>query len=81
MLKDPLGAIGYEKRAIFDEKLASLDEYKFNGVKGGLAWKGKVERHFIARAPILRKILKWAEDEELEVITPEKLIEAIGAGP
>ncbi len=81
VLKDPLGAIGYEKRAIFDEKLASLDEYKFNGVKGGLAWKGKVERHFIARAPILRKILKWAEDEELEVITPEKLIEAIGAGP
>ena len=79
MLKDPLGAIGCEKRgAIFDEKLASLDEYKFNGVKNGLAWKGKVERHFIARAPILRKLLKWAEDEELEIITPEKLIEAVG---
>ncbi len=79
VLRDPLGAIGYEKRgALFDEKLASSEDYKFNGVKGGLAWKGKVERHFIARAPILRRILKWAEDEELEVITPEKLLKAIG---
>jgi len=77
-LKDPIGAIGYKERAVFDEKLASQDEYRFNGVKGGLAWKGKVERHFIARAPVLRKILKWAEDEELDIIAPEKLIEAVG---
>ncbi len=44
VLKDPLGAIGYEKRgALFDEKLATSEDYKFNGVRGGLAWKGKVE--------------------------------------
>ena len=29
-------------------------------MKGGLAWKGKVERHFIARAPILRKMANTA---------------------
>ena len=34
-LNGPLGAIGYKDRPIFDEKMATHEEYKFNGVKGG----------------------------------------------
>ena len=54
------------------------DEYRFNGVKGGLSWKGKTERHFIARCPILKGILEWAEQEELETISPQRFQEAVG---
>ncbi len=68
-LEGPLGAIAFkDKHPIFDEKLAVLDAYGFNGTKGGLAWKGKVERHFISRAPVLKEILEWAEARELHEI-------------
>ena len=77
-LYGPLGAIGFKERSLFDDKMTTQEEYRFNGVKGGIAWKGKVERHFISRAPILRQILEWAEKEELETITPEKFQEAVG---
>ena len=77
-LKGPLGAIGYKDRGVFDEKLALQDEYRFNGSKGGLAWKGKTERYFIGRAPILKDILDWAEGCDLDVITVEKLQQAVG---
>ncbi len=77
-LKGPLGAIGYKDRGVFDEKLALQDEYRFNGVKGGLAWKGKTERYFIGRAPILKEILDWAEECDLDVISVEKLQMAVG---
>ena len=45
------------------------EEYKFNGARGGAAWKSKVERYFIAKAPILKEILEWVESEDMEVIT------------
>ena len=77
-LKGPLGAIGYKDRGVFDEKLALQDEYRFDGVKGGLAWKGKTERYFIGRAPILKEILDWAEECDLDVISVEKLQMAVG---
>ncbi len=77
-LKGPLGAINFKDRSVFDEKLALQDEYKFNGSKGGTAWKGKVERHFISRSPILRQVLEWAESCELEEITVAKFRQAVG---
>jgi len=77
-LKGPLGAINFKDRGIFDEKLATQAEYKFDGVRGGVAWKGKTERHFISRAPIIKDVLKWAEECELEVITVEKFLQAVG---
>ncbi len=67
-LKGPLGAISYKDRSVFDEKLAMQEDYRFSGTKGGLAWKGKVERHMIGRAPILKEILEWAESCELKEI-------------
>ena len=77
-LRGPLGAIGYKERSLFDEKLASQSEYKFDGVKGGIAWKGRLERMIIARAPILKDVLEWAEGEELHTVTPERFLEAVG---
>ncbi len=77
-LKGPLGAINVKDRGIFDEKLATQAEYKFDGMRGGVAWKGKTERHFVSRAPIIKDVLKWAEECELEVITVEKFLQAAG---
>ncbi len=76
-LKGPLGAISFKDRAIFDEKLAIQEDYRFNGTKGGLAWKGKVERHFISRAPVLKEILEWAEACELQEIDPGTFRKAV----
>ena len=58
--------------------MALQDDFKFNGIKGGLAWKGKLERYFISKAPILKPILEWAEEAGLEEITVSKLFEATG---
>ncbi len=77
-LKGQLGAIAFKERPLLDEKLATQEEYKFNGLKGGVAWKGKLERHFISRAPILKDLLKWVEDEDMAKITPERIAEAAG---
>ncbi len=63
---------------MFDDKLMSVDDYKFNGVKGGLMWKSRIERYFISKAPVLKEILEWAEEEDMEIITPAKFKEAAG---
>ena len=44
-----------------------------------LSGKGKVERHFISRAPVMMNILKWAEDHGLEKIAEPMLAQAIGS--
>ena len=77
-LAEPLGSVGYKEKPLFDEKLAEREEYRYNGTKNGVAWKGKVERHFISRAPVLRTILIWAEEENLDEVTPESFAGAVG---
>ncbi len=71
-LKGPLGAIGYKERALFDDKIAHHEEYKFNGAKGGINWKQRTERYFISRAPILHDLLKWAEEEDMAEVTLDR---------
>ncbi len=81
MLKGPLGAIGYKDKSPFDDKLTIQDDYRFNGSKGGLAWKGKIERYFIGKAPVLKELLEWVEKDEHAatngVITFERLSAAV----
>ncbi len=77
-LPEPLGAAGYKEKALFDEKLTTQAEYRYDGAKDGAAWKSKVERHFISRAPVLKNLLAWAEEEELEAISVDKLQQAAG---
>ena len=76
-LRGPLGAIGYKDRGILDEKLALQSEFRFDGVKGGVQWKGKLERHIISRAPLLKDVLEWAEECDMETISQEKFMEAV----
>ena len=78
VLRGPMGAIDYKDRPLFDDKLAMQTEFRFDGSKGGPHWKGKVERYFISRAPILQKILIWAEKQDMHEVTPARLAEAIG---
>ena len=77
-LKGPLGSIGYKDRSIFDQKLSLQEEFRFNGTKGGLTWKGKTERYFISCAQVLKDLLAWAEECDLDTISVDKLKQAIG---
>ncbi len=77
-LPGPLGGIEHKDRNLFDDKLTLQDKYRFNGLKGGVAWKGKVERYFISKAPVLKDILEWAEKENLDVVTVEMFKQAVG---
>lgn len=52
-------------------------DYVYNGVKGGTAWKGKVERYFITKAPRLCEVLDWAEAEDDEEISEAKFVHAV----
>ncbi len=77
-LNGPIGAIGFKDRGMFDEKLTVQEEYRFNGTKNGAQWKGKLERYFISKAPILREILDFAECEDMDVVTIERFRLAAG---
>ena len=50
-LMEPLGSAGYKDEPMFDLKLAEKEDYKYLGSKNCLAWKRKVENHFISVAP------------------------------
>ena len=74
----PIGAIGYKDRSLFDDKLTMQEEFRFYDVKGGPQWKGRIERYFISKAPILKGILDWAEEKDRETIDVDLLRKAIG---
>ncbi len=76
-LPRPLGAIAAKDREIFDIKLTGQDAYRYNGVKNGLNWKGKLERYFISRAPVLKELLKWIEAQD-SIVSDGRLAEAVG---
>ena len=51
-------------------------EHQWDGVKGGAAWKSRVERYFITKAPVLRELLELAEAQDADVIIEAQVIEA-----
>ena len=61
---------------MFDDKLTTEAEFKFDGVNNGSAWKTKVERYMVYKAPILKELLEWAEAQDNEVITEDQMIAA-----
>ena len=63
----PLGLLGSERRdkSIYDDKMMTQPEYRFDGTKGGANWKSKIERYFITKVPVALEILKWAEAHNL----------------
>ena len=71
----PLG--GLTTGRLFEDKMTSQDSYKFDGTKGGVAWKDRLERYFISKIPALKVLLDWAERCE-NPITKSTLKQAIG---
>ena len=66
-----IGAIGQLHDAnakLFDDRQASQPGFQFDGSRGGVAWKCKLENYFIAKCPALMEILSWAEKFEGESI-------------
>ena len=63
----PLGHLGNDRRdkSIYDDKMMTQPEYRFDGVKEGAKWKSKIERYFITKVPVAMEILKCAEAHNL----------------
>ena len=78
VLLDPLGSIAHTNRPIFDIKMASQEEYRYNGVKDGIKWKERIEGYFISCAPVLMKILEWVERQDNSTITVDWIQTAVG---
>ncbi len=77
----PLGLLNNPEKQLYDDKLTGQAEYKFDGVKGGIAWKSKVERYFMSKVPALKQILKWAERHDQASITEDMLAKALQGRP
>ena len=77
----PLGLLREIKGSLFDDKLPTQEEYKFNGSRGGENWRGKVGRYFISKVPAVKAIFEWAESvdmNELECISDAMIEQALG---
>jgi hypothetical protein len=74
----PLGLLGSGRRdkSIYDDKMMTQPEYRFDGTKGGANWKLEIGRYFVTKAPVALEILKWSESHNLELITEAKFLEA-----
>ena len=46
-------------------------EFKFDGTKGGAAWKLRVSQHMIGRVPAMIEILKWSEKHDQTKVADE----------
>ena len=53
---------------MFEDKLATT-EFQYDGIKNGAAWKTKVERYMVYKAPVLKELLEWAEAQEDGTVT------------
>ena len=59
-----LGQLHDVNAKLFDDRQASQPGYQFDGSKGGVAWKGKLENYFISKCPGMMEILSWSEKWE-----------------
>ena len=77
LMPGPLGCIAFKDKSMFDKLIMLAASYKYNGTKGGMAWKSRVERYFVTQAPCLRELLEWAEAEDNEAISEAKFMQAV----
>ena len=61
---------------MFDDKLTMDADFKFDGVSHGSAWKTKIERYMVYKAPVLNEFLEWAEAQDGEAISEAKMVAA-----
>ena len=52
-----LGQLHDVNAKLFDDRQASQPGYQFDGSKGGVAWKGKLENYFISKCPGMMEVL------------------------
>ena len=53
-----LGGLRYSEKAPFDDKISERSEYRFDGIKGGMAWKSTLEMYMSSKCPIVLELLK-----------------------
>ena len=75
----PLGQLQDANARLFDDRISAQAAFQFDGIKGGSAWKSKVERYFMSKCPALLELLSWAERYEGEKID-EPLLSKATAG-
>ena len=61
---------------MFDDKLTMDADFKFDSVSYGSAWKTKIERYMVYKAPVLKELLEWAEAQDGEAIPEAKMVAA-----
>ena len=54
---------------------------KFDGVRGGVAWKAQVDFYMSSRCPLIMEMLKWAEKHGEHIVNDENLAACVaGSG-
>ena len=72
----PIGQLESANARLFDDRISAQSAFQFDGIKGGSAWKSKVERYFMSKCPSLLELLSWAERYEGEKIDEALLLKA-----
>ena len=49
-------------KQLFDDKMTSQSEMRWDGGKNGPAWKSRIQSYMWSKIPALLEILKWAEN-------------------
>ena len=57
-----MGVVNYGR--LFDDKIPTFEEYRYEGTRGGDAWRRKVRGYWLSKAPQLKPFLDWAERSE-----------------
>ena len=76
----PLGLLAGDRmdKQLFDDKMTSQSEMRWDGGKNGPAWKSKVQSYMWSKVPALLEILKWAEKHDKAEVTEEALDGVVG---
>ena len=61
----------YANKALFDDKVSKRPEMRFDGTKGGTAWKAQMEMYLSGKCPLVMELLKWAEKHGETPVTDE----------
>ena len=57
-----------------NEKLTTEADFKFDRVNNGSAWKTKIERYMVYKAPVLKGLLERDEAQDGDAITEARMI-------
>ena len=49
---------------VFETKFAQESKNQFDGGKGGEAWKVLIRGYLLGKIPMMKYVLKWAEDSK-----------------